>query len=706
MLNIYRPENAADARVLNKLQHLIRTKSSTLTDASNTIVGTESMSATDFDNIDKSHDAITTVLATELPGLGNESASAMAQALMVCSDAGKLSAAMTSRLGDVLGNESFDSDSVVKNIHLTVGISGELAMAKSDAGFLFPSVVVDQATTNYKLKANRTVIEPKFYHDADGSVTNWGKLNLLNASIKSGLLRAELNVFVPELKAGNEGAFVSTDYITPWTVTRSDGKKVTTSYLGATGEDLNLITLSTAKGMDRNTESTILDRIDEGAKIKGIIIGVGDAATPKAAYLSTVSANHSTFTKSETDSENNTRGVSFGKTTMMLSLTDYVTPEHGGFPAIADIPELKALLDAGYTRIGFKIPNTYSLELSEGTYGTTKATPSVVHLEKDDAPGVNVIEAAKSADAALINAIKAIFVGTNFYGTLSNATLKMDGDKLGSQSLEKLYTLNVRTPIEIRTNVLSKLDDNDAIKMISQALTLRRDDETVAEFDQWFEWAVANLGHRGVSDSARTDLDIIGLHYLAQPYVKRVEIDLADLLKEEDTTSKLSVLEVGLTTKMQDELVQMFQATNQRTVMRSHGSSADAVPLVGLFGDSRLTSYVMRTGEDRTFGDGNAMQKKPMIHATDRESMRGVIYAMPLATNVSDEKDRIFGFGHSIEITPIVVKRARDNGVASDQLQIWPVYTNIPTNPQLIRFEVTGLDEYFSNASADKTIAG
>lgn len=706
MLKIHRPNVAAESAPLNKLRELIQSKSSSLLNPDQSIVGCESMSSAAFTNIASTHDTMASLIRSELIGVGNEASEAMAQALMVCSDETKLREAMTVHLGTSVGNESFAKDSVVNNLHLTVGVAGELAVSVSDASFIFPPVLVDQKTTNYRIDAIRTVIEPKFYHAKDGSVTDWGKLNLSDANVKSGMLRKELNVFVPEIRDGNEADFISEDYITPWEVKRSDGKVITTSYLGKGDSDINLISTSTTKGMDRNTENTILDRIDEGAKIRGIIIGVGDAASPKAAYLNTLSVNRSTFTKSATESDGNGRDVAFAGATMMLNLVDYVHPEFGGFPEIADIPEFKALKDAGYTKIGFKVSNGYSLDLSNGTFSTTSSSPQVSYLEKAGAVGVNALADAKASNGALITAIKGIFLGTDFYGTLSNATLKLDGDKIGTQPLHKLYPLNVRTPVEVATDVLSDLDDNDAIKAMSQALMFRRDDETVDELHKWFEWAVSNLGHEGVSDTARKDLDIIGLHYLLKPYVKRVPIKLQDLLKEEDTTSKLNVLETGLVTKIQDELVQMFRETNYRSVTRTHGSDPKHVPEVGLFLDSRVGNYIMRTGEDRTLGDGVTMAEKPVIHVSDRDSMKDVIYAMPRAKSYGGEKDRVFGFGHSIEITPVVVKRARDNGIAYDQVQVFPIYTNIVTMPMLLRFDIEGLTEYFAKASHDVVVNG
>ncbi len=706
MLNIYR-ESAVDAtNPMNKLRDVLTRNQSTYLSTENSVVGCESAGDTEFEALSSSHNTLASQLSTQLEGLGNESADAMAQALMVCADQDKLKSAMAAHLGEQVGNESFDSDSVVNNLHLTVGVAGELAVGTSDSAFIFPRIVVDQKTTNYKLKATRTVIEPKFYHGAAGKVTDWGKLNLLDAAVKDNMLRKELNVFVPEFTSGNKTLFVDEGYVTPWTVKRSDGKVVTTSFLGTAEEEFNLITLSTTSGMDRNTEATILDRIDEGAKVRGIIVGIGEAADTTAVYLSTASANHSTFTKSETAGEANQRNVAFGKTTMMLNLKDYVKPETGGFPDIADIAPLKALLDAGYSKIGFKVSNTYSLDLSNGTYGGTVANPQIAYIEKDDAIGVNALAHAEANDSALLKAVKALYLGSDIGATLSNGTLKIDGDKLGSQDLDKLYPLQVRTPVEIRSEVLSKHGDAETIKMLSQALAFRRDDETVAELHDWFNWAVANLGHEGVSDFARTDLDIIGLHYLLKPYVKNVDIDLEKLLKEEDTTGKLSVLEVGLVTKMQDELVQAIQETNYRSVVRTHGSDASHVPEWNIFGDSRLTNYIMRTGEDRTFGDGVTMAEKPTIHPTDRENMREILYAMPRAKDMNNPRDRIFGFGHSIELTPVVVKRARDNGIAHDQVQIWPVYTNVITTPILLKFNVKGLAKYFSEASKDKVVNG
>lgn len=709
MLNLHRTNATAEKnRPLNKLKDLITNSRSQLAGVENSIIGCESFSVEQFDQLNSAHDAIAALLSTNIPGCESAQVDAMATALMTIADTEKLSDAMSHHLGSELGNESFDSENVVNNMHLTVGVAGQVAATKTDADFLFPKVVVDQKTTNYSITASRTVIEPKFYHATGGAVTDWGKLNLLDAAVKDDMLRKEMNVFVPELNSNSE-YFANADYITPWKVTRSDGVEVTTSFLSGS-QDTNLVGISTSKGMEKNQAATILDRIDEGAKVSGLVLAVGDVANKESIYLNTLAANHSTFTKSQTESESNVRGVTFGSTTMMLSLTNYVKPkqfgkEIGGFSNIADIAELKALVDAGYTKVGFKVSNSYTLDLSDGTFTTTVATPVITYIEKSDAVGVNAIESAQSTHKALLDAVKATYLATDVNATLSNATLKLSGDQIGSQDLSKNYTLSVRTPVEIRKDVLSKLDDAEGIKMLSQALTFRRDDETVAELHDWFNWAEANLGTEGVSDSLRKDLDIVGLHWLLKPYVKRIQINLDELLKEEDTTSKLDVLEVGLVTRIQDELVQMVQETNLRSVLRTHGTKADAIPGFGVYGDSRLTSYIMRTGEDRTLGDGSTIQSAPLVHPTDRINMRDTLYIMPRAESYSNEKDRVLGFGHAIEITPVVVKRARDNGIAHDQVQIWPIYTNIVTNPMLLRVEVEGLDQYFQKASADKVIS-
>lgn len=693
----------AELNPLNKLKAHITKETSKLLDPSHTAIGCESEKV-DIDALTAAHSVIESNLTTTLAGIGNESASAMAYALMVCSDSNKMKESMVARFdGLEIGNESFAGASIVENLHLTVGVAGELATGKTDANFIFPQIVIDQAKTNYKLTTIRTVIEPKFYHNTNGGVTDWGKINLMDAAIKSDLLRKRLNVIIPELSSGKADKFVADEYITPWELSRTDGTKVVTSYLGNSGEDINIAALSTAKGIKDDAVATILDRIDEGASIDGIIVGLGAAIDKTPVYLSCARSSRSRFARNDSEPTGNVRNVMLGSTVMILNLDEFYRPEHGEFPEVADIAVLKALKDAGVTKLGFKSASSFTLDLSTTTLAPNLAMPKLVHLETTlGGAGTNVLDEFTRDNKALITPLAPVAIGFDFQGTLSNDTLKIEGDKLGTEPLSTFHPLQVRTPIEFRKGALDKITDAQAIKCMAQAVRLRRDDESVEALHKWFNWAESNLGYEGVYEDAAKDLSIIGLFHFTQPYVRRVEIDLNELLKEHDTTGKLDVLEAGLVTRMQDILLQMFQKMNYTDVARSIGTDPDWVPMVALYADSRVGNYIMRTGEDRTFGDGRAMQKIPDIHVTNRDSMANVVYAWPQAKDYSDENDRILGFAHSVEIVPIAISRARDNGTVFDQIQLYPVYENVITTPGLIRFEIKGLEQYFERATVDK----
>ncbi len=724
MLKLDRLEIAPIDEAINNLRAFLTNKESTMIDASESILGTESFGPEAMQGLDSHHEILKGHLREVFAeraaaSLGTESFStreeeelfvakmgaknevqldAMAQAIMVCSDKDKLS----KLLGSHIGTEAFESTSITAHLSLTVGLAGAMAADINDAEFLFPSIVVDQNTTNYTITCYRTVVEPKFYHSTTaGEVTDWGKMNLLNANVIPDMLRSDLNVFIPEYSEATKDHFVSTDYVTPWEIEAVNGDTITSTFLANGGKEVNIITISTLTGKDNNTSNTILDRIDEGAFIKGLILGIGPVTAKQAIYVDSISINRSAFTRSIAETHNDVRALSMGDSTHIINLSKYVAPENGKFPALADITPLAALLALGYSKIGFKVSSTYELNLGTGTYVPGSAAPVVTYLELSSAVGVNQLKEEDFSDATYVTAVAPLFLGSDIHATLSNVTLKGLSDQVGNEASTKLFTLRVRTPVEIRTDVVSELSDSEKVNMMSQLLTYRRCNETVEELHEWFDWAVSALGHEGIHDSAREDLNIPCLHYLLKPYVKEIEIDLIELLKEVDTTGKLPVIQSGIVTVMQNEFLKMIKATNHREVVQRHGTDSKWVTKMGIFIDSHMANYIMRDGEERTFGDGIVIQEKAKIHATDRISMNDLIYAFPMAKSYESKRDRIFGFGHAIELTPIVVSRKRDSGIAFNQVLIWPIYENIITNPQLLRFKILGLDEYLSTAGVD-----
>jgi hypothetical protein len=663
--------------------------------ASAALLGNEShrLSEVDLASVTSSFSQVKTTLAN---CLGNESASANnlvteagARTAMIYANAEKLQTVIKSISS--LGNESF---STTNGLRESRDYAVALAMVDADGrsasslNRVFPVVDMNADYVTATLSLPRYEMVGNEYHTGTGAeLTNWNRTHLVNAARVSGLLNGNQNRMYPAVVTGeNQDLIIDNAKVPYGDVKTANGDTFKTGSLG-NAASFNVMALCRAPGMPSTDSANYNDRIDAGGRIEAVYVNLADDVAHK---VSVRHLSESIYGRNAQTSSRSTNSATIRGLVTRVGLTT------------ATNAKLAALVTAGAKEMAIKIELNQSIDLHSGTMTQTYST-ILVGLYANVGDTVNVIDNAAFDTAKA--ALNIAFLGSDLDLRWSSRTVRLTGLRVDTRSIDKTYTMTARRVISSDREV-DTTNVDDVLSAMNMARRLSREDDGFTFLNDEITRLAALYGTSGLVKPDQEDTQYAGAYYLTQAWVKDAgAIKLKDLVKLESSSDTQADIGAAIVALLAEEFTAAVAVSGLESVASVYAPGSEITPVIA--GPSNLLRYIMKTGEDRTFGSkGSIVSEEPIFAPVSLNTFDDTIIMVPQVTTSNSETTHAFSFGFTLECPPLVydIPSERD-GQSIRALRMTPFYEFVINMPIAYRVRITEVAEYLASLKTDTVVA-
>jgi len=569
------------------------------------------------------------------------------------------------------------------------------AARQDEAGELFfPTIVQTPDMAGLSIATRIFNVQDDVKRNINGSLTNFGRTNILKAVVDASVLRNDQTEIVP-VRRGGGGAtdttayFVASTDVAPY-ARLVDGVSVTTAPL-AVGKAFSLSGISQRDALIANGALDYTDTIDT-ARLMTVYVKLAAGADPVAQPAVTVAVDVSdqAGTDFEYTIQGNTRKINLNFKTTAIKFTSATTSVAG-----VAVPQLTALgtsvARVGLSMYGSIVQDTGETELTAGSVAPTKVT-NVAGQVLDMGTGAGATIAAVFAGATVI--------GYDVKSYFSNTNKRQRGQLLDTQEVRQLYNIPLLPPISVLRPV-GESEANDAA-MLSGLVTATRIRCSNASITELFRIRQALKNYVNASDSYTQAPDAFGIgrHVVNAAYEEDTMAvgDLIDSLKTADRVEDLKAL---LVNKIRDMASNLFVRSSYKAASDAVHDGAAVKPTVIIVTDTYIATYLNLVGDTRLLGD--LFDVKLAISLDSR--MAGKLFfsfGQEAALNSGVPNPLHFGMmGYRPELT--VMLPITRGGSTSMELTVHPSFRHIVNCPIMGYLEISGISEVVASKVAINT---
>ena len=599
----------------------------------------------------------------------------------------------------IVGLEACGQNDLLETRSYSIAAAGLLADHGANlSDFIYPPIEVGAKFGGIDITVERFVIEENQYHAATGTTT-WERTHLADAAVREGLLGGGENRMYPVVTNSNKSNFVDAGLVPFTSLVHQDTTKFNTTYLLADETARNLITMSNEVGVRPTGQLNILDRINEAPTVESVLISLGtDKGTTanQAWALDLTSLAGAQFGRIPNPKDAADRVVSVHDALVTIDLVNGTSKTNGTGAAVEakSLQIFAALIAAGVTSIKIAVSLSMQLNLHNGTFKQNPATFTVVDARLASKPNENSIAAVQSE----CDKIKPVYIGVKLNATLSSATMRIGGTPVGTEEIVREYLQSAHAPMTSNTEFTGATADV-TLNVLTAAVASRRNEEAVVQLTNDFDHLLQEYGTSNTG-SAYQDSSLLGLAFVAQPWVKEIEVDLKKLVAEDNSMNRRLNLQAAVMTQLSQEAAIATKMSNLNTVRKMYDPASNGAVTWGIVGDSTITRHLMIDGDDKAFGaDNGAINPVPAIMSTNYESLADTLYMIPLKDS-NTLLGHVLGFGFALNSSPVVVKTEIDRDNAKYKtLQIHPFYSLHTSTPVVVKVKFKNVGDFFKTKS-------
>lgn len=584
-------------------------------------------------------------------------------------------------LQDAAGLERFNNASFDKFKDETLYLNYHAAKANAFSELYFPTVQVGADLNGLTLSLRRDVVQGKWCNPMTGEMFDLGKTHLIEALRYSDMLSSSHNKLVPQVRTvEDEQYFIDKNIYAPHEI-ELDGKKFITAPLKPSENEFNLLGISRAPGeMSSGNAYTSDDMVDPNLRLKTIYLNINDKLVP----VNVLQMLHSVFTRGAKIGSDSRMSLMFKHDQVTLS-TDAVDV------AQAEVPELKALKDAGIAIVTFKTFITGTFHHETSNIIVKPAGIVFTGAYRPDQRDVN--QANDPLIKPLLDALTATFDGYDLDGTLSNKNIRIQGTLLDNERIEYTVPMLYGSPVSARRPI-DKEDTTDEVRTLVAGRTIRTDNNAVKfllnGLDRLHEFCKS-----GAKLASPFDLGSPGAFYV-QPWVEYYECDLKDLIGSEKSSERADDINAGLIDLLADAATRMITESVYLPTKRSYYNNPNAKVKWGLGTTPQIARHLIMWDNRKLGGQDADMDPVPVVRTTEDIKMEDTIILVPISENENSGYDA-FAFGARFAQPSIVTEvNITQGGETFKLLQTIPVETFLINMPLAYKLTVRGLSEYMA----------
>jgi hypothetical protein len=576
--------------------------------------------------------------------------------------------------------EAFDNKENKNAMVYSVAYNMQAARQDEFGEGFFPTIVVTPDNVGFMVSIRLIYVQEEVRRSLSGSLSNFGRKNVLKAVIDPTILRNDQTRIIPVVRTGggandSQALFVASSDVAPYAIV-NDNASVTTAPL-IVGAKIELLGISQTAAMIAANQLDQTDALDSSVRLGAVYVKIPlNGANPaKVTKFSTDKLPLSDFNAAV---QGNTRMLQLNFQSDSLKVTSATTDT-----TATVIPQLSGLTDKtvrlSVTMFGSIIQDTAITIVNAGAVTVTKITDSA-GLILDQTSGTGATIAALFAGATV--------VGYDLIAYRVNSNRRQRGQLIDTQFVNHLYTVPLLPPITALRPV-GETEANDA-NLISALVTTTRIRTSNAAVTTILEARQFLKDYVNSADLTGDTPEILGVaRYLVTPVYLEETLDMAtaiDSLKSSDRAEDVVAL---LINKIRDVAIRMYTTSGYKAASDALFDGAAPKPMVIIGTDLSITRYLTLNGDMRTLGDFFDFK----LVSTQDNRMTGKImisFGMESSYNSGVPNPLHFGsmaFKPELTLMMPIVR----NGATTMELTVQPSFRHVVNLPILSQITVANL---------------
>lgn len=579
--------------------------------------------------------------------------------------------------------EAYDNKENKNAMVYSVAYNMQAARQDEFGEAFFPTVVVSPDNVGFMVSIRLIYVQEEVRRSLTGSLSNFGRKNIVRAIIDASILRNDQTRIVPIVRGGggandSTAFFVPTADVAPYTVI-NDNASLTTAPLRV-GTTFDLLAVSQTAAMVAAGIVDQTDAIDSSVRLGAIYVKIaaitGTGGTPAQVVKFTV--DKLPLSDFNFAVQGNTRKLQLNFDTDTLRVTS-TTKDVAG----AAVVQFTALTDKT-VRLNASVYGSIIQDTGVTTVNSAATTVAKITgtdgIQLDQTTGAGATIAAVFAGATVI--------GYDLIAFRTDSNRRQRGQLIDTQFVNHLYTVPRLPPITaLRPANDSEANDANLISSLITTTHVRTSNAAVT----------ALLSNRdflkdfvSASDLTGETPDILGVsRYILTPTYLEQSIDALTALDSLTSSQRAEDLTTLLINKVRDMAYLMYQTSGYQAAVNALYDGAPPKPLVIIGTDQYLKRYLTLTGDLRTLGEYFDVK---LVSTLDTRVLGKIFIAFGMESTYNSGVPNPLHFG-SMAFKPelTLMMPITRNGAISTELTVQPSFRHIVNTPIFGQLTVTNI---------------
>jgi len=580
-------------------------------------------------------------------------------------------------------NEAFDETELRKFAPHSIVFNALAAVQDPFAEAFFPTYVMSPDNAGAEVSVQRTMVFNEVTRSATGSITNFGKVNLVEAVQDATILENQTTALVPVYLADDSRAdfFVDTDVLAP-VDTKVDGDEFKTSALRV---DTQMDLVSLATGPNRiNAQIDSTDSIDGRVELKTVYVLVRDAANQADSStgesdvleIQVKGLPRTTFQPAaEGDSREMT--LTFSNNAVLLA-NDTKGVDGSAAAALSGLGDNVASVD-------LKLNGTINVETGALEINASPVRVNGLH----DASGTP-ISTSTGAGKTAIDSFSMEVIGYKLDARLTNANRRTRGILIDRTEVKERYTVPLGAPISAPQPVHGASDSASDLRALITTARTRTSNNAVTTLLNYVD-SLRSTVARASATGAAPQVQGIG-RLLVKPYFQEETIDAKAVINSTKSHEKAADFSAVLVDAIRQIAYKMMDRSNYAAALEMETGGTSVKPKLIIGTDNVIAQHIMVSGDERTASIGMDFE----VVSSPDSRMSGKI-VLGFGRGASGKPDAL-GFGTHFYMPELTstAQVSRDNATTKET-QVQPRDLHVPHLPVLGVINVSNIDAVFTD---------
>lgn len=594
------------------------------------------------------------------------------------------------RDGLVISQEAFDERPLREFMPQSIAWNFYAARQDAFSEAFYPTVVVSPDQGGVDVTVSRLLVFNEVHHQITGVVTDFNKMNLLDAVVDPTILGDETTRLYPVVSTSpsNLNMFVPAAAVAASNVTVQGVTFQTAPLL--IGQRLGLIGLSQSQALLGAGILDQSDALDARISLERLYLAFPPSGSP-AVQAPAIEFNVSNLARNSfvKTPEGNYRemGLQFRTNLLQISATSKAVDG-------STVSQFAGIVSGNYTVfLSLNVDGRVNTEVSDiNVY----ASPVQVYAILD--VNGNTVDPTTGAGLAVVNALAPLAViGYDLRAYRTNSNRRTRGLILDTTYETERYTIPLGAPISAPAPLTSAREGSD-LKSLIQAARARNSNNAVTQLfryadtlyayttgpqlPQQYNWNPYDVGVQGMGK------------FLVKPFFEQHTIDLTQAINSVSSAGKAMDVSAALVNCVRDVVYRMYQQSRYQAALDAVSGNPDLKPTLVVGTDQVLARHLMVAGDTRTFG--TVFDKFELVVSQDMRMYNKIVLTFK-RPDISGPDPLSFGTHAWVpELTSTV--NVNRNGATIKETMVQPRTLHFNNLPIMAILTITNLDVVLSQA--------